>query len=59
MNLYLIKTQYGIYATNAEYEREAIDKFEDEYISYEIDSVEKIPVENLVTLEGNDDIIFF
>ena len=59
MKLFLIKTPRDIYATNADYENEALDKFNEEYPLYKVDAIKEIPVESLVKMQDNDDIIFF
>lgn len=59
MNLYLIKTEKDIYATNANSKLEANEKFYKEYPDYNPEFVKQIPVESLVRMEDNDSIIFF
>jgi len=60
MNLYLIdcKTEDRKYATNAETKQQAIAKFISERGLQDF-KVEEVPVESLVRMEDNDDIIFF
>lgn len=59
MKLFLIKTERDIYATNAESEINASHKFVIEYPDYLIEKIKEIPVESLVRMEDNDEIIFF
>ena len=59
MKLFLIKTPRNVYATNANFENEALDKFNEEYPLYRVDAIKEIPVESLVRMEDNDSIIFF
>lgn len=59
MNLYLIRTEYDEYSTNAENVGEATYKFNQEYPDYEIIDILEIDVESLVRLEDNDNIKFF
>ena len=59
MKLFLIKTPRDIYATNANHENEALDKFNEEYPLYKVEGIKEIPVESLVKMQDNDDIIFF
>ncbi len=61
MKLYLIdcKTEDRVYATNAENREEAKSKFEEERGEGLVFGVREIPVEDMVRLENNDEIIFF
>ena len=59
MNLYLIKTEKDIYATNGESRGEVFNKFSN-YSDYRGElEINEIPVESLVRMEDNDSIIFF
>lgn len=59
MNLYLIKTDINIYATNANSASHALAKFNLEYPYYDYQSIKEIPVDSLVGMDNNDEIIFF
>ena len=59
MKLYLIETKKVIYATSASSGVIAMEKFLKEYPDYDAIKVKEIPVESLIKMENNDDIIFF
>lgn len=66
MNLFIIQTGFGTYATNGNSSEEITEKFQKEYncpfdddVALDIISIKEIKVEELSSIKNNEDIVFF
>jgi hypothetical protein len=66
MKLFIIQTGFGTYATNGNDSNEVTEKFRKEYncefdddVELDIISIKEIKVEELDSINNNEDIIFF